>query len=244
MFACSSTGEKLKPLVIGKSYNPRCFKNVNKGNLPVTYYSNKKAWMTTNAFIDWLRTVNTTMRLQRRHILMFLDNASSHSKELNLSNLTLKFLPANTTSKCFRVAGFPSSDPDTVDSTADDDDDDDDVPLSELARQLNLSPNIDPCFDDSLPTEDDSDDWERELISSYQQESTHESDDEDVSGQSEQEPEQKMTLEETLAEIRRIHASTSATSILSTTQAMITDLEALIVKKKCQKKQCAIDSFC
>ncbi|CAG2205244.1 unnamed protein product [Mytilus edulis] len=98
MFACSSTGEKLKPLVIGKSYNPRCFKNVNKGNLPVTYYSNKKAWMTTNAFIDWLRTVNTTMRLQRRHILMFLDNASSHSKELNLSNLTLKFLPANTTS--------------------------------------------------------------------------------------------------------------------------------------------------
>ncbi|CAG2234262.1 unnamed protein product [Mytilus edulis] len=86
-------------------------------------------------------------------------------------------------------------------------------------------------------------DWERELISSYQQESTHESDDDDVSGQSEQEPEQKMTLEETLAEIRRIHASTSATSILSTTQAMITDLEALIVKKKCQKKQCAIDSF-
>ncbi|XP_071150620.1 tigger transposable element-derived protein 6-like [Mytilus edulis] len=78
MFACSSTGGKLKPLVIGKSNNPCCFKNVNKGNLPVTYYSNKKAWMTTNAFIDWLRTVNTTMRLQRRHIHMFLDNTSSH----------------------------------------------------------------------------------------------------------------------------------------------------------------------
>lgn len=37
--------EKIKPLVIGKSQNPRCFKNVKKQNLPVNYYANKTAWM-------------------------------------------------------------------------------------------------------------------------------------------------------------------------------------------------------
>ena len=38
--------EKLKPLVIGKYENPRCFKNIKKKSLPVDYYSNKSAWMT------------------------------------------------------------------------------------------------------------------------------------------------------------------------------------------------------
>ena len=34
---------KLKPLVIGKSQNPRCFKNVNRSALSCTYMSQKKA---------------------------------------------------------------------------------------------------------------------------------------------------------------------------------------------------------
>lgn len=60
----------------------------------------------------------------------------------------------STIQKYFRVAGFPCSDPDTIDSSTDDNDDNDDdnVPLSELAKQLQLSPNRDPCFDDSIPT--------------------------------------------------------------------------------------------
>ena len=35
-----------KPIVIWKSYKPRCFKKVNKSQLPVQYFSQKKAWMT------------------------------------------------------------------------------------------------------------------------------------------------------------------------------------------------------
>ena len=54
MFACSAAGEKLKPLVIGKSKNPRCFKNVRIGNLPVHYMANKKAWMTSQIFCEWI----------------------------------------------------------------------------------------------------------------------------------------------------------------------------------------------
>lgn len=40
MLASSSTGKKLKPLVIGKAKQPRCFKNINIDNLRV--FCNKK----------------------------------------------------------------------------------------------------------------------------------------------------------------------------------------------------------
>ena len=46
LFACNMSGdEKLKPLVIGRSENPRCFKNFNKANLPVYYRYKNKARM-------------------------------------------------------------------------------------------------------------------------------------------------------------------------------------------------------
>ena len=36
-FTCSATGEKLQPWVIGKSKNPRCFKNINRSLLRIKY---------------------------------------------------------------------------------------------------------------------------------------------------------------------------------------------------------------
>lgn len=41
---------KLKPLLIGKSKNPRCFRNFQ---CPVYYKSSKTAWMTTQIFKSW-----------------------------------------------------------------------------------------------------------------------------------------------------------------------------------------------
>lgn len=41
----SIEGEIRKPLVIGKSMKPRCFKNMNIASLPATGKFNKKAWM-------------------------------------------------------------------------------------------------------------------------------------------------------------------------------------------------------
>ncbi|CAF4374954.1 unnamed protein product, partial [Rotaria magnacalcarata] len=38
--------EKLKPVVIGRSQRPRCFKNITTSKLPVTWLSNRTAWMT------------------------------------------------------------------------------------------------------------------------------------------------------------------------------------------------------
>lgn len=97
--ACSMTGEVLKPLVIGRAAKPRCFRNLDITRLPVTYKNNRKSWMTSTLFDEWLNDINKKMRLAGRHILLFLDNAACHSANLVLSHVTLQFFPPNTTSK-------------------------------------------------------------------------------------------------------------------------------------------------
>ncbi|CAC5356722.1 unnamed protein product [Mytilus coruscus] len=99
MLAYNSTGEKLLPLVIGKAKKPRCFKNINVNNLPVIWQSSKKAWMTEYIFTEWMQQINKKMKSKKRKILLFLDNATSHSDSVTLSNETNKFFPSNTTSK-------------------------------------------------------------------------------------------------------------------------------------------------
>ena len=80
MFARSSTGEKVQPLVIGKSKKPSYFKNIELKKLPVQYTANKKARMTSTIFSEWITDVNKVMKQQGRQIIMFFDNAASHTK--------------------------------------------------------------------------------------------------------------------------------------------------------------------
>lgn len=89
--------EKLPLLLIGKSKNPRCFKGIK--NLPVSYQNNKKAWMTTDLFADWLKKVDANMKAQKRKIVLFVDNCSAHNNMPELDYVKLLYLPANTTSK-------------------------------------------------------------------------------------------------------------------------------------------------
>jgi hypothetical protein len=53
--------------------------------------------MNTFIFTDWLQQLDSMMQKQKRRILLFLDNAPVHPKDVNLKNITLKFFPANTT---------------------------------------------------------------------------------------------------------------------------------------------------
>jgi transposase len=77
LFCVNSDGTDMRePLVIGKSLKPRCFKNTK--TLPVKYYANKKAWMTTNIFELFLRDLDSEMRIKRRNILLFVDNCAAH----------------------------------------------------------------------------------------------------------------------------------------------------------------------
>ena len=97
---CSNaTGtDKLVPLVIGKSARPRCFGKTFDPSVYVKYTHNKKAWMTSAVFQDWLKKFNRRMRLAGRRVILLLDNATSHLSEgLRLSNVVVRFLPPNTT---------------------------------------------------------------------------------------------------------------------------------------------------
>lgn len=102
LFCCSATGEKLKPLIIGNAACPRVFKKnkINVDYLPATWRSNKKAWMTSKIFEDWLLSLNRRMKMQNRNILLIIDNAASHKNTKQLSNVVVKFLPPNLTSEC------------------------------------------------------------------------------------------------------------------------------------------------
>ena len=98
LLACSLKGEKLDPVFIGNSENPRCFRGSKLSSLGVVYYWNKKAWMTSKIFSDWLNRINNKFKLQSRRVLLFVDNCSAHGN-IDLSNIKVQFLPKNTTSK-------------------------------------------------------------------------------------------------------------------------------------------------
>ena len=98
VLTCNADGsEKLRPLVIGRANKPRCFKNFNH-KLYVDYDYNKKAWMTSAIFAQWLMDLNNKMKRQQRHILLILDNAPGHIIPDGLTNVKVHFLPPTTTS--------------------------------------------------------------------------------------------------------------------------------------------------
>ena len=99
VLCCSNlTGtDKCKLLVIGKSFRPRCFKNVNLDNLPVTYHANKKAWMTSLKSFEWLAAWDSYLTKVNRKILLLV-NCTAHPHVSTLKNIQLEFLPPNTTS--------------------------------------------------------------------------------------------------------------------------------------------------
>ena len=105
LLACNSTGsEKLEPFFIGKAKQPRPFKKSSAAQLGIHYTSNTKAWMTSDLFTSWLQHVDAQIGLTSgRHILLLLDNCSAHGslqKPLTaLQNITIHFLPPNTTSR-------------------------------------------------------------------------------------------------------------------------------------------------
>ena len=100
-FFVTASGKKEKPIVIWKSQNPRCFKKINKAQLPVDYYSQKKAWMEGEIMEAILKKLNHRLSCSNRTILLMMDNAGCHPEDLKekFSNIKDGFLPANTTSK-------------------------------------------------------------------------------------------------------------------------------------------------
>lgn len=95
----------LKPLVIHNSAHPRVMKNNDMSKLPVIWHNNKKAWMTADIFKDWffndfVPSVENHMRKRNLSFkaVLIIDNATSHSKDLQHPNIKVVFLPPNCTS--------------------------------------------------------------------------------------------------------------------------------------------------
>ena len=89
--------EKLKPIVIAKAARPRCFpKKFNVQSL-VHYYHNKKSWMTSSIFTDWLKKLDKKMEEQGRQIVLLHDNAPCHVHSITLDYVSILHLPPNTT---------------------------------------------------------------------------------------------------------------------------------------------------
>ena len=95
MAEASATGEKLPMFVIWKSKNPRCFKNVK--HLPCEYKSQKKSWMNSEIFEEWVRKLDRKFRADNRKIALIIDKCPAHPSISNLTNVQIIFLPPNTT---------------------------------------------------------------------------------------------------------------------------------------------------
>ena len=53
--------------------------------------------MTSQIMEEWLTAFNGRMKMQNRHVLLFLDNATCH-QHIKFSNMRLVWFPPNTTS--------------------------------------------------------------------------------------------------------------------------------------------------
>lgn len=99
MLCVNMNGEFEKPLIIGKSLQPRCFKGFKLERMQMEWRANKKAWMDTGIMTEFLEKLNRKMKRAGRKVLLFLDNATPHP-DLSLSNVQLVFFPPNTSSVC------------------------------------------------------------------------------------------------------------------------------------------------
>ena len=90
--------EKLVPVLIQKAKKPRCFSNGFNPETFVEYYYNKKAWITSVIFVQFIEKLERKMRRQKRKIILLVDNAPSHSVN-DLQLRYVEFLPPNTTSE-------------------------------------------------------------------------------------------------------------------------------------------------
>jgi len=96
LVCCSMAGCKEKPLVIGKSKTPRCFKNVQ--SYPTDYAASSNAWMTTSIWTRWLQKWDRRLCASGRKVALLVDNCTAHGEVQGLTSIRIiKFAP-NTTS--------------------------------------------------------------------------------------------------------------------------------------------------
>jgi hypothetical protein len=88
--------EKLPLVVIGKSKQPRCFRNTKL--LQCTYCHKKTAWITCEIFQEFIGSLERRIASKSRKILLFVDHYPAYPKDIsNLKNVQVECFPANMT---------------------------------------------------------------------------------------------------------------------------------------------------
>lgn len=92
------------------------------------YKANRKAWVTSGIFGDWLKSLDKSMLVKKRKIIPFIDNCSTHNNLLALKNVSINFFSRITTSEWqpmdpgkirrFKVNSRRQADVDAIDSTS------------------------------------------------------------------------------------------------------------------------------
>ena len=98
----NAAGAKESPTLNGKSRKPSCFTKLQDISQPcgAQYFNNDKAWMKTKILTSVLTELNSKMKRENLHIILFLKNASCYPTSLKglFSNVQIEFLLKNTTS--------------------------------------------------------------------------------------------------------------------------------------------------
>lgn len=95
--AANAAGDKLPMFVIGKLAKPQCFSGVR--NIPCRYRAQKKSWMDSVLFEEWIRELDCKFEREGRKIALIVDNCPGHPQVKGLKAINLVFLPPSTTSK-------------------------------------------------------------------------------------------------------------------------------------------------
>ena len=82
-------------LATGKAKNPRCFKNMT--SLPCMYKAQRKSWMDSDIFTDWIKQLDQKFLAQNHKVQFIVDNCHAHSHAPGLTSSDPIFLPPNTT---------------------------------------------------------------------------------------------------------------------------------------------------
>ncbi|XP_039386738.1 tigger transposable element-derived protein 4-like [Mauremys reevesii] len=98
LVAANMDGSQKLPLyVIGKSKNPRCFKQTKV--LQCDYDGQPSAWITGDLFSAWVKKWDRKFQAEKRKVALIVDNCRAHPDVPGLKAIKIFYLPPNTTSK-------------------------------------------------------------------------------------------------------------------------------------------------
>ena len=84
VFVIVNASNPCNPIVIWQSQLPCCFRRLTVTTCPAWfhYFTNAKSWMNTEIMEHILGRLDRQLKLENCHVIIFLDNATSHPESL------------------------------------------------------------------------------------------------------------------------------------------------------------------